>query len=383
MRFAFKLLRRSDLTFFEYQFRRQNAGNQKSLNLSRKVFIDVLFPSAPGIAQANGAGGAPKAFHLPLTIYGPGERSTPQRLSRSVLPKTRSQKNWRLNGEFVPDPDFDRERYHRLQPDDVAVLAFDGEAYPTAVTIVLLSQSEEADEALRTAAMAQLSGRPMAAVEPGMLLSIIERFASAQHPIRELLDHASDEALAEAAEGSAEGIRRLRASGSLRRMSAEALELARRAAQDLGREGEVLLSEWLEGEVQAGKLRSATWISEQNAVCPWDFEAEDADGTLVRIEVKTTRGPFDREFHISQAELEAACEPGAPRTDLYRIYDLAPYGGRLRITRGIAETARRVCEKAAELGDGIVPDAYTVRPDRFGPWEEEQNLLATEPEEEE
>ncbi|MDI4666583.1 DUF3883 domain-containing protein [Xanthobacter autotrophicus] len=383
MRFAFKLLKRSDLTFFEYQFRRQNAGNQKSLNLSRRVFIDVLFPSAPDIAQANGAGGAPKAFHLPLTIYGPGERAEPQRLSRSVLPKTRTQKNWRLNGEFVPDPDFDPDRYHGLLPEDVAVLAFEGEAYPTAVTIVLLSQSEAADTALRTAAMEELDGRSMAAVEPGTLLSIIERSAPPHHPIRELLDLESDEALAEAAEGSAEGVRRLRASGSLRRMSAEALERARRAAQDLGREGEVLLSEWLEGEVQAGNLQSATWISEQNAVCPWDFEVEEPDGTLVRIEAKTTRGPFEREFHISQAELEAACEPGAPRTDLYRISDLAPQGGRLRIIRGIAETARRVCEKAAELGDGIVPDAYTVRPDRFGLWEEPRNLVAPEPEEEE
>ncbi len=126
MKFAVKRLRRSDLTFFEYQFRRQNAGNQKSINLNRDVFIDVLFPSAPGIATKNGTAGEPAPFHLRLTIYGPGLRRTPQLVTRSVLPKTRPQKNWRLNGEFVRDPDDDPARYHNLQPDDVAVLALKG-----------------------------------------------------------------------------------------------------------------------------------------------------------------------------------------------------------------------------------------------------------------
>lgn len=50
MRFAVKKLSRSDLTFFEPQFRVQNAGNQKSINLNRDVFVDQLFP-ALGIVE--------------------------------------------------------------------------------------------------------------------------------------------------------------------------------------------------------------------------------------------------------------------------------------------------------------------------------------------
>ena len=50
MRFAIKKLTRSDLTFFEYQFRRQNAGHQKSINLNRsQVYIaNVIKCRAPG-----------------------------------------------------------------------------------------------------------------------------------------------------------------------------------------------------------------------------------------------------------------------------------------------------------------------------------------------
>jgi hypothetical protein len=50
MRFAVKKLTRSDLTFSEYQFRRQNAGNQKSINLNRNVFVDLIFPTAGPVA---------------------------------------------------------------------------------------------------------------------------------------------------------------------------------------------------------------------------------------------------------------------------------------------------------------------------------------------
>lgn len=46
MRFAIKRLSRSDLTFFEYQFRRQQAGNQKSINLNRNVFVEYHLPGS-------------------------------------------------------------------------------------------------------------------------------------------------------------------------------------------------------------------------------------------------------------------------------------------------------------------------------------------------
>ena len=45
--FAAKKLTRSDLTLFEEQFRKQNAGNQKSINLNRRVFVDLMLRTAP------------------------------------------------------------------------------------------------------------------------------------------------------------------------------------------------------------------------------------------------------------------------------------------------------------------------------------------------
>ncbi|WP_082477599.1 DUF3883 domain-containing protein [Methylobacterium sp. Leaf93] len=383
MKYVIKRLRRSDLTFFEYQFRIQNAGNQKSLNLSRRVFIDLIFPSAPEIAANNGDGGIPAPFHLPLTIYGPGERRTPHILPRSILPKTQSQKNWRLNGEFVRDPDEDPNRYHALEADDVGVLAFEGEAFPTSVTLVLLSQSEPVDLDLRAGVLDAISNKAMGQISRERLAGIIDRSASPTHPIRELLDSDLDAVVEDAALGSASAVRKLRRSGSARRMSAKALQKARRNAEIIGRNGELLLNDWLQMEVETGRLRSAVWTAEVNAISPWDFVVEENDGTEIRIEVKSTAGPFERDFHISQAEIEWAAEPGAPRTDLYRLFQLQDGTASLRICQDIRRFAIKIIESIVNLDVGIVPDSYTVSPVHSWTWSEILSIDVPDDEDEE
>ncbi|WP_262269599.1 DUF3883 domain-containing protein [Microvirga yunnanensis] len=368
MLFAIKKLRRSDLTFFEYHFQRQNVGNQKALNLSRNVFVDVLFPAAPAVAARISAGGTPAQFLLPVTIYGPGGRSIPQVVSRKILPKTAAQKNWRLNGETVDDPDDEQGRYHDLQPDDVAVLAFEGDAVPTAVWIVLLSQAEPTDMALRSEVLAAINNRSMKPISRDVLAEIVRSTAPPNHPIRELLDTDLDEALEEASVGSAAAVRRLRSAPSPRRMTAEALQDARRKAEALGRAGEELLNAWLEQEVTAGRLKSVVWMSEKNAINPWDFEIEEMDGTTVRVEVKSTSASFDRPLHISQGEIEAAAALGAIRTDLYRLFDLADSSAKLKISKDIRPFAQTVTDAVSSLGEGIIPDSYTISPERFGMW---------------
>ena len=118
--FAVKKLTRSDLTFFEHQFRRQNAGNQKSINLNADVFVDLIFPYARTVAA-----GQPHQFPVKLQIFGPGMRATPDVKTRKVIAAGGRQKNWRLNGEFVPDPAEDRLRYHGLEAGDLVVFAFE------------------------------------------------------------------------------------------------------------------------------------------------------------------------------------------------------------------------------------------------------------------
>jgi hypothetical protein len=232
MRFAAKRLTRSDLTFFEYQFRRQNAGNQKSINLNRNVFVDLLFPLA-----ASMTGGVARQFPVPVSIYGPGLRTARHLITRKVIAAGGSQKNWRLNGEFVPDPDDDPTRYHGLAEHDLAVFGFEGDnGVPVAVYMVLLAQSEADDNGPFGEVTGVLGTRSMVELPADVLSGIVER-SPVGHPIRELLETERDQAMEEAALGSAEGTTRLLRQPSARRMTADALAKARAAAEAAGRNG--------------------------------------------------------------------------------------------------------------------------------------------------
>lgn len=376
MRFAVKKLTRSDLTFFEYQFRRQNAGNQKSINLNRNIFVDLIFPAAAQVT-----GGVARQFPVPVILYGPGMRSQPHTITRKVIAAGGSQKNWRLNGEFVMDPDFDPTRYHELVADDFVVFGFDGaNGLPTAVYMVLLSQSEPVDSQLLNQMLSIVGGRSMAEVSMAQLQSIVQA-SPANHPIRELLETERDEALQEAALGSAAGAEKLLRNPSSRRMSAEALARARLVAEEAGRNGEVLVDIWLRREVREARLAEAVWVSERNAINPWDFEVTELSGTMVRIEVKSTTGPFERDLHISQSEVRFAAHNGSARTELWRVFAISSDGGWLQINRDIRPLAQSIAAAASSLPAGVVPDGYSILPSAMGTWTDAVQLTFDEDEE--
>ena len=90
------------------------------------------------------------------------------------------------------DPDFDPTRYHELIADDFVVFGFDGvDGLPTAVYMVLLSQSEPVDLQLLNQVLAIGGGRSMAEVSMAQLQSIVQA-SPANHPIRELLETERD-----------------------------------------------------------------------------------------------------------------------------------------------------------------------------------------------
>jgi len=369
MKFAAKKLTRSDLTFFEHQFRLQNAGNQKSINLNANIFVNIAFPLARSTA-----GGHPKKFPMPLAIYGPGLRALPHTMTRKVIAAGGSQKNWRLNGEFVADPDFDPERYHNLQADDLVVFGMEEEAgLPTAMTLVLISQAEHEDHTVMEMLLEILNRKSMSMITEQELLLISDK-SPENHPIRELLDTEMDEALEDAAQGSADGVKRLLRRRSPRRMSAEALKAAQERAQTIGREGEVLIDELLTGMHDKGEIRQSTWVAEDNAINPWDFELVDNDGTVVRIEVKSTNGPFTRKMHISHAEVEAAADLLAPRTDLYRVFEISDGSAWLQVAHDIREFAEKISAAAQTMGEGVLPDGYTIAPNALAGWTDPVHL---------
>lgn len=351
MRFAVKRLTKSDLSFFEPQFRRLNKrSGQKSINLNRDPFVDVLYPDLPDIITDRGG-----ELEVPLWIAGPGTAFSDIRIARKIS-KGQGYKNYRLNGEFVPNPDDADTRFDHLQPDDVAVLAFEGAGQPSRIRLFVLSAAEVADQA-PLAALTPPERPSMVAISPEKLSAAIA-LTPEDHPLRSLFLDPKDAAdLEEAAQGDASATQRLLNRPVRRPVSAEELAAARRRAEETGREGERLIRDHFEsGAAGDGDW---SWRSAENAIHPWDFELNGSSGET-RIEVKSTRGAHSTGFHISMAELEAAAG-GAPY-HIYRVSRLGPEGGELQIAEDFGRFAGGLLDLMAGLPAGVRPDGFTVDP---------------------
>ena len=248
---------------------------------------------------------------------------------------------------------------------------------PETIALVLVSKSEAADTQVHADLLAVLGDRKMALLAADQL-AVISAASPEAHPIREILDIELDTALEEAATGSVEAARKLAARPSYRRMSAEALAKARAKAEANGRDGEALINLLLQRRLAGGEIQSFVWVAEANAISPWDFEYVDAQGTTIRVEVKSTGGGFDRAIHISQNEVMTAAEPGAPRTDIYRVFALGDDGGWLRCTKDIASFCRAICDAAKGFGTGVTPDGYSIDVARLTNWTDAKRLTYDE-----
>ena len=349
MRFAVKVLTKSDLTFFEPQFRLHNASRQKSINLNRDVFVDELYPDLPEILAA-GHG----ELEVRLRIEGPGISHDQIRVVRKIT--KRGSKNYRLNGEFVRNPDGEGGRFNALAEGDVALLAFDGAAQPSLIRLFVLSAADP-DDAVVALALRPVTGRAMSAISQDDLAAAIA-LAPPEHPLRDLLLDPVDAAdLEQAAQGDPVATQRLLNRPGRRRVSIEQLAEAQRRAAETGREGEQLISDHFE---RGGpEVISWKWCSVENAINPWDFDLTTPTGG-VRVEVKATRGTHGTGFHISMAELEAATE--AVRYDIYRVSGLGEDGGALRIATSVGDFARNLVDILQALPPGVRPDGFTVDP---------------------
>ena len=345
---AIKRLSASDLTLFEWQFRNHNAGNQKSINLNADVFIAQLFPSLPE-ASADTNGRIP----LDLYIYGPGHAGA-HNLQRKIL-KGSAYKNWRLNGEFITNPENEPARYNALQPGDLAVFDFQGRVLPASAKMVLVSQAAVADRIVHDGLAALLGGRSMVAVTLAQLQPIADRLGDDTHPFHELT---LDAELEDAALGGVRGATTLRRRQATRTLSREELQRARRVAEEVGRSGEEFVLQHLIHLKSTAAILDFTWTANTNAVSPYDFLVLMPNNQQIAIDVKSTSGEFERPIHISGAELiEMTAER---RYDIYRVYELSDASAMLRISESVGTFAATVLASFDHLPAGVRVDGISV-----------------------
>lgn len=98
-----------------------------------------------------------------------------------------------------------------------------------------------------------------------------------------------------------------------------------KANSRIGKEGE----RWVKEKYEPERLKKAgvkisnskiQWVSRISDAYGFDIQSFDTDGQPIYIEVKTTNGPLESEFYISDYELDASRRLGN-RYRLYRVYD--------------------------------------------------------------
>jgi len=102
MKLAVKRLRKSDLSFFQIYFKDHQKSKQKGFNLDKAVLEAVFFPGL----TAHLKGREKQAAFVDLVLAGPG-LAPDLPLARKVKI---DGKNFRLNGEYIPNPSHDGKR---------------------------------------------------------------------------------------------------------------------------------------------------------------------------------------------------------------------------------------------------------------------------------
>ena len=102
--------------------------------------------------------------------------------------KSGAYKNWRLNGEFIFNPQDCPDKFNSLKPGDFVIFDFLGDLLPTSARAVFISKSTLEDAKLHAIFDEALGQESMAAWTTSRMAELIERVAPPDaHPINELL----------------------------------------------------------------------------------------------------------------------------------------------------------------------------------------------------
>lgn len=373
--YAVKHLAGSDLAWFRSLLGVFANTKLKGINLNADPTITIFYRDLGAIAEATDG-----RIPISATIWGPGAAKSYNGTFKIV--RSAGSKNWRLNGTLVDDPVGEEGRFNDLQRDDLAVIAFSGRPAPTHVHLVLLASARQEDAALVEYFRTEFPRRPrdtMLAISPADIVEALRApGVPDDHPLQfVVLDPEDAELVEDAALGGSEGVI-ARQRGRRRRVSAKEITTSRDAAERIGREGEALLDNYL-----ARSGFEYEWTAEPengDGFAPYDFDVKQGP-FAGRLDAKTTKGPFERPFHLSFGEiLEASESHEAYR--IARIYLIGEEGAQMRISHDISDFARRLlnAHDAAVFG-GIRADAFTVPVDAEGlVWGGEMTLSAPDSE---
>lgn len=361
---AAKRLTLSDLTLFAYQYRNNSTVHQKSINLNIDVFIKELYPGLRDKSVTDDV-----RLPVDLFIYGPGlegECNLQRKIWKSV-----GSKNWRLNGEFVENPEDSPQRFNALSANDFAIFDFSEGIKPESLKLILIAAAISEDRTIYQQ-LDQLLGRnSMIALSSTELEDVVNAAKPvSEHPVYGLtLDTevlSSD--VEDIALGGSPSRKRLASWTSSRKISRNDLQKAKESADLVGLRGEQYVNDYLLTIKTGGAISDFEWTSAKNAISSYDFWVVTDEEPKTLIDVKSTQGEFERTLHVSLNELLRMRE-GPERYDIYRVFNMKETTAQLRIAKNVGVWAKQILQVFEGLPEGISSDSISFSPTilPFGP----------------
>ncbi len=366
-----KRLSTVDLTVFGWHFHNQELwrsspgeSRQKAINLDKRRLEHNFFPAIaapPGWRHA----APPKAwpagkphFSLDRIIYGPG--TLPPDAGKITL--SLEQKNWRLGSALIHNPKAEPTRYNPLRPNDWILIGLEGKARPSRCVLVMLDADAREDAPFTKRLAARFKGpRASGMLSPSALEALIDDVQpDPDHGIYSLRpgnEEAIDLGGAPPARTGTSVLDRAVYRGA---RTPRDVTAGRIRNEHTGKLGETIVDGYLAKQQSIGVVSGYEWTSSVIADSPYDFVV-DPEGYPVHIDVKTTTGTFQNEFHVSINELKMI-ESGQPY-QLYRVYEVdeASMTGKLRVCKDLAQLAAKLVQHLRGLPPGF--DVMSVRVD--------------------
>lgn len=349
MKIGIKRLTKSDLSLFAPHL---DAAKQKAINLNASVFIESMYP---------GLSGTTTPIPFALEIFGPAG-AQPIKLQRKAI-RSPGSKNWRLNGEIISNPPSDSTRFDDLSPGDYSVLAFWGQATPKHVQMFLIGAQTNPDLHERIGEQFAFNERKtMVGVSAHDFTDFIAGAEADQINLAGLSDLEGNDSIEDVIYqgGHSDGL-----NGTI---SPTMMSNLMEGARETGEQGEERFSVLLENE-----SIEFTWVSITHARASYDFLVKDppwAKGDTTYVDVKSTKGPQERHFHVSLAELRWASQH--PNYFIARVSNLSHPGSKVVVYSRLPELASQILSVFEGLsGLGTAVDSVKIDPNQLEPiWEQ-------------
>lgn len=350
---AIKVLTWLDLSFFKVHSKR---SNQRALSLNREIFIERFYP---GLQLSY------DQVLFALLIIGPGPR-TAHLLTRMAM-RSQGSKNWHIQGEPIHDPAKEPGRYGNLAENDFAIMAFEGNERPRAVTLTLVSAAEDAELHAAIAERFELPAkRAMIEVSEAALAhlraSTMGAYPNREHPLDAFI---SGDTIEDVLFGTGAPASTAAHASSWTEIPSP-LDWHRRllAAEENRQRGEEFFGAWL---TATGHDDDFKWVSQALPRSAYDYEVHAArwleGAPHVFVNVRATRASFEQPIHMTLSELLFAAKRENCR--IARLYDIESATPKLRILTGIHAIAERLIETLNALPDRVTADSLQLDPGLF------------------